>query len=267
MMLIKFKKIRHILPIMFLAAAFLALVFFGLSRINRALAVAIPGSWLQTTDSSTASDGFNLPGNTKTQTGVRGTGDGAGVGLGINSSSIMGANWQIFGSNGTGLNQFIDPQRVAVDTINNKVFVTDFNGFRVARFDSGSGGTTLGANWQTFGSSGSGVNQFSGLVGVAVDPINNKVYVTDTNNNRVISFDSGSGGTTLGASWQVFNSGPIGQGDIAVDSANNKVYMADSANNRVVRFDSGSGGTIFGANSQTFGSSGSGVNQFSGLVG
>src|SRR3990172_1791561 len=81
MMLIKFKKIRHILPIMFLAAAFLALVFFGLSRINRGLAVAIPGSWLQTTDSSTASDGFNLPGNTKTQTGVRGTGDGAGVGL------------------------------------------------------------------------------------------------------------------------------------------------------------------------------------------
>src|SRR3989344_8130457 len=38
-------------------------------------------SWLQTTDSSTASDGFNLPGNSKVQTGVRGTGTGAGVGL------------------------------------------------------------------------------------------------------------------------------------------------------------------------------------------
>jgi len=66
-MLIKFKKIRHILPIMFLAAAFLALVFFGLSRINRALAVAVPGSWLQTTD-STNQGGFNFTGSVSTST-------------------------------------------------------------------------------------------------------------------------------------------------------------------------------------------------------
>src|SRR3989344_9693633 len=70
------------IPIIFLGIAFLALVFFGLNKINRvAAAVTISGSWLQTTDSSTASDGFNLPGNSKVQTGVRGTGTGAGVGL------------------------------------------------------------------------------------------------------------------------------------------------------------------------------------------
>src|SRR3989344_5353016 len=45
-------------------------------------------SWLQTTDSSTASDGFNLPGNSKVQTGVRGTGTGAGVGLGYNKYAV-----------------------------------------------------------------------------------------------------------------------------------------------------------------------------------
>jgi len=93
-MLIKFKKIKNNLPIIFLAIAFLALVFFGLNQINRALAVQISGSWLQTTDSSTASDGFNFPGSgsppgpTKTQTGVRGTGTGAGVGLGYNNDAI-----------------------------------------------------------------------------------------------------------------------------------------------------------------------------------
>src|SRR3989304_10195381 len=94
MMLIKFKKIRHILPIMFLAAAFLALVFFGLSQINRALAVAIPGSWLQT-DSSALETGFNYTGSgdlNMDKTGVRGIGTGAGVGLGYNFQAIT-AGW------------------------------------------------------------------------------------------------------------------------------------------------------------------------------
>src|SRR3989344_6004071 len=77
-MLIKFKKIRHILPIIFLGiAVFAILIFFGLSQVK---AINITGSWLQT-DSSALETGFNLAGNVKTQTGVRGTGPGAGVGL------------------------------------------------------------------------------------------------------------------------------------------------------------------------------------------
>src|SRR3989344_4913200 len=55
------------LPIIFLGIAFLAMVFFGLSRINRALAVAVPGSWLQTTD-STNQGGFNFTGSVSTST-------------------------------------------------------------------------------------------------------------------------------------------------------------------------------------------------------
>src|SRR3989344_4322958 len=88
------------IPILSLIVVFTALVFFGLSRINRALAVAIPGSWLQT-DSSALETGFNLAGNTKTQTGVRGTGNGAGVGLAsdnITTGLVIGGT---FGNNGS----------------------------------------------------------------------------------------------------------------------------------------------------------------------
>src|SRR3972149_12002110 len=53
---------------------------YTLTIIDPSAGAPIDNSWLQTTDSSTASDGFNFPGSgsppgpTKTQTGVRGTG-------------------------------------------------------------------------------------------------------------------------------------------------------------------------------------------------
>src|SRR3989344_6605514 len=93
-MLIKFKKIRHILPIIFLGiAVFAILIFFGLSQVK---AINITGSWLQT-DSSATETGFNFTGNTKTQTGIRGTGFGAGVGTGYNFQAIAAGGNYSFG--------------------------------------------------------------------------------------------------------------------------------------------------------------------------
>src|SRR3989344_3393435 len=300
------------IPILSLIVVFTALVFFGLSRINRALAVAIPGSWLQT-DSSALETGFNLPGNTKTQTGVRGTGDGAGVGLSFDST--WGTNWQSvtindfyadsiaidsvgnkiyttggnsyvrrfdsgggsttfgnssqnFGSPGSGINQFSGPYDISIDTINNKVYVADSGNDRIARFDSGGGSTTFGANWQTFGSPGSGTDQFNNPASIIVDTANNKIYVGDSINDTIARFDSGDGSTTFGANWQTFGSPGSGIGQfstplgIIVDTTSDKIYVADYWNYRVARFDSGGGSTTFGANWQTFGSNGSGVNQF-----
>ena len=266
-------------------------------------------SWLQT-DSSALETGFNLPGNTKTQTGVRGTGDGAGVGLSFDST--WGTNWQSvtindfyadsiaidsvgnkiyttggnsyvrrfdsgggsttfgnssqnFGSPGSGINQFSGPYDISIDTINNKVYVADSGNDRIARFDSGGGSTTFGANWQTFGSPGSGTDQFNNPASIIVDTANNKIYVGDSINDTIARFDSGDGSTTFGANWQTFGTsaqfnGPVG---INIDTINNKVYVADNNFNRIARFDSGGGSTTFGANWQTFGSPGSGIGQFS----
>lgn len=186
------------------------------------------------------------------------------------TGTTFGSNWQNFGSWGSGINQFSGPNGVYVDSLNNKVYVIDGSGYRIDRFDSGSGSTTFGANWQSFGSNGSGVNQFFFSVGIYTDSFNNKVYVSDSGNNRIVSFDSGSGGTTFGNNWQSF--GTLGSGvsqfhfpyGVSVDTTNKKVYVGDSGNNRIVRFDSGSGGTILGNNWQSFGSVGSGINQFYG---
>ena len=180
--------------------------------------------------------------------------------------TTLGENWQTFGSVGTWINNFFSPYGISVDFTNNKVYVADASNYRIVRFDSGSGGTTFGANWQSFGSIGQG--QFNLPRGVSVDSVNNKVYVADTFNNRIVRFDSGSGGTTFGANLQAFGSQGAGINrfsfpwDISVDFTNNKVYVADPNNYRIVRFDSGSGGTTFGANWQSIGSYGSGINQF-----
>ncbi len=193
-------------------------------------------------------------------------------GLSVNGGGIaatgFGDNWQSFGTSGTGTSQFAGLKGVAVDLTNNKVLVSDTNNGRVVRFDSGSGGTTYGANWQNFGTGGSGSNQFSGAYGIALDESENKVYVADSGNNRIVRFDSGGGGTTLGANWQSF--GTVGSGSnqfnlpryLVVDTANDRVYVTDRGNHRLVVVDSGGSGSTFGANWATFGSQGSGAGQF-----
>jgi hypothetical protein len=183
-------------------------------------------------------------------------------------SGYLGANWQTFGTQGSGEGQFDHPSDVFVDTINNKVYVGAGLGNILLKFDSGEGGTTLGANWETFGTEGGGVNQLNDCYGVYLDVTTQKLYIADTGNNRFVKFDSGEGGTTLGANWETF--GSYGSGDsqfdkpkfIYVDTENNKVYMSDMMNCRIVKFDSGEGGTTLGANWETFGSSGSGIGQF-----
>jgi DNA-binding beta-propeller fold protein YncE/Tfp pilus assembly protein PilE len=172
------------------------------------------------------------------------------------SNMSFGANWQSYGSEGSGANQFTRPLGINVAHAYNKIYVADFDNNRIARFDSGGGGTTFGANFQSFGSAGSGVGRFDGPGQVAVDTVNHKVYVADTGNTRVARFDSGGGGTTLGATWQT-NTGYGIPTAVTVDFVNNKIYVSDVSNNRVVRANSGAGGLAFGSGKQNFSASGS----------
>jgi DNA-binding beta-propeller fold protein YncE len=107
-----------------------------------------------------------------------------------------------------------------------------------------------------FGSPGGGDGQFTpyGPIGMAVDPTNGDVYVSDYANNRVEKFDSSGnyllqfGG--LGSGPGQMN-GPIG---IALDPTNEDVYVTDFFNNRVEKFDpSGNFVSQFGTEGQTDG--------------
>jgi sugar lactone lactonase YvrE len=70
---------------------------------------------------------------------------------------------------------------IAVDS-ENRIYVTDPEGFRVLIFDSA--GNYLGR----FGTYGTAPNQFALPVGIAIDAQDN-VYVVDTHNNRVLKYD------------------------------------------------------------------------------
>ena len=87
-----------------------------------------------------------------------------------------------------------------------------------------------------WGSSGSGNGQFSNPSGIAIDS-SNRVYVADSNNDRVQKFDNNG---TFIKQWGSSGSGngqfsnPHG---IAIDSSGN-VYVADSGNKRIQKSNS-----------------------------
>ena len=93
-----------------------------------------------------------------------------------------------------------------------------------------------GTNLTTYGTQGSGVGQFYGALGIAVDS-SGRIYVADTYNSRIVRIDDFEG-----TNWTTF--GTYGSGDgqfnnpnaISVDAAG-KIYVMDTGNSRLVRID------------------------------
>src|SRR5436309_7094640 len=121
-----------------------------------------------------------------------------------------------------------------------------------------------GAGWTTFGTYGTGVNQFMSPTGIFVNP-SGQIFVTNMGAMRVT--DPGSMrlvrvNDMTGAGWTTF--GGLGSGinefsypaSISVNAAG-QIFVADAANDRLVRIND-----MTGAGWTTFGSNGSGVNQF-----
>ncbi|HXB63485.1 MAG TPA: 6-bladed beta-propeller [Solirubrobacteraceae bacterium] len=131
---------------------------------------------------------------------------------------------------------------------------------------------------ETYGSEGTGAGQYIGPWGIAIDPRNGNVYVSDQGNNRVEELSSG--GTFIKAfGWGVNKTGKdefeictseckaglAGSGNgqfstiagVAVDSSGN-VWVADFGNNRIEEFNEK------GEYLKKFGSKGTGSEQFEG---
>jgi sugar lactone lactonase YvrE len=93
-----------------------------------------------------------------------------------------------------------------------------------------------GTNLTTYGTQGSGVGQFSGAFGIAIDS-SNRIYVADTYNSRIVRIDD-----FKGTNWTTF--GTYGSGDgqfnnpnaISIDAAG-RIYVMDTGNSRLVRID------------------------------
>ena len=171
---------------------------------------------------------------------------------------------------GSGGSELAHPESDATDS-KGDVWVTDPANDRVQEFSA------AGTLMTTFGTEGSGVGQFIGPWGIAVNQSTGNVYVTDQGNNRIQEFKS-SGEFIEMFGWGVKNgsaelqvclsecrAGIAGSGGgqvyneagVAVDSSGN-VWLADYGNNRVQEFNKE------GSYLQSFGTAGTGNGQFKG---
>ena len=93
-----------------------------------------------------------------------------------------------------------------------------------------------GTNLTTYGTQGSGVGQFYGAYGIALDS-SGRIYVADTYNSRIVRIDD-----FKGTNWTEFGTYGSGVGQfinpyaISVDGSGG-IYVMDSGNSRLVRID------------------------------
>jgi DNA-binding beta-propeller fold protein YncE len=169
----------------------------------------------------------------------------------------LGGYISSFGSFGSGPGQFNSPSAMAVDPADGSVYVADSGNNRVEKFNSaGVFQSQLGCASGTC-PNGTGPGQFHFPLGVAVDPSDGSVYVTDALGGRVEKFSRS--GTFLSQ----FGSAGSGNGQfsqptgLAVDPTDGSVYVADTGNSRVEKFDAAGNYVL------QFGSNGSANGQFS----
>lgn len=160
-------------------------------------------------------------------------------------------------TSGLSASKFNDPLRVFVDH-NGSLWISDYLNNRVLRFDSASfrsSGTSadlvLGQTSFTTNSSGTTANKMYGPVGVFVDN-NDRLWVTDRLNHRVLRFDNASTKTN-GANAD----GVLGQSDFTTGTSGlsatkmnrpmgvyadsqDHLWVCEDDNNRVLRFDNAS---------------------------
>jgi hypothetical protein len=147
----------------------------------------------------------------------------------------------------TSADSLLDPAGVAVDSANN-VYIADKGNNRVLFYPAGSTTATVVYGQTTFtsglpSSATAAPDSLSGPVGVAADPFGG-LFVSDTGNNRVLYFASGSttASRVIGQGGS-FTTSVANQGGVTADSlssprgiatdASGGVYITDLNNNRV----------------------------------
>jgi hypothetical protein len=137
------------------------------------------------------------------------------------------------GNPGTANDQFDEPRHISVDS-NNRLYVADAGNHRVQILNvSNPLAITYVGTIGVPGVSGSGTGQLDYPEGVAVDVARSRIYVADSNNDRVQVFNY----TTRAYQGTIPNlSYPV---DVAVDTASN-LYVAEpwTGDNRVLQFNS-----------------------------
>ena len=171
------------------------------------------------------------------------------------ASAMTGSDWTTFQGSGSSdhpnrLSQLKYPAGIALDA-SGRIYVADQSNNRIVRMDD-----IDGTGWTSFGSIGSGTDQFTDPAAITLDA-HGRIYVVDQGNSRVVRVNdmNGTGWTAFGERGNGANQfkDPAG---IALD-AGGRLYVADYNNNRIVRFDD-----MIGSSWTAFGTPGTGSNHF-----
>jgi DNA-binding beta-propeller fold protein YncE len=189
---------------------------------------------------------------------------------GMNASYVIGQT--DFNSNATATTQsgLNGPHGLAFDAGTNRLFVDDFNNSRVLVFDVNTGAdgpnavNVLGQTDFTTGYTGRSQSRFANPRGLAFDQGNNRMYLADSGNQRVIYFNVSAivngqnaedglgvqdGAGTYNWTMGVYNTPPNARGmsealDVVLDTSSHRLFISDSRNSRVLGFDLDSNDTI-----------------------
>lgn len=174
------------------------------------------------------------------------------------ASDVLGQADFTSGDPGSGTNGFTSPTGVSVDRIHDRLFVADYANNRVLVFGLNADGTltdkdadyVLGQS--TFDSTTASTSE-TGMWGpnsVAYDAVNDRLFVADYTNSRVLGFNL-SGGISSGMAADIV----LGQGsfttadcatsitglchpqDVSIEPLNQILVVADSSNSRVIIYD------------------------------
>jgi Concanavalin A-like lectin/glucanases superfamily len=198
-----------------------------------------------------------------------------GITDGMNATYVLGqANFTSGSANEGGTtaqNSLFKPAGLAWDSTHKRLFVADPGNNRVLVY-SLSGGITTNMNasyvlgHSNFTASSNGLTQarMNWPAAVAYDSANDRLFVGETNNNRVLVFDvSSTAFASCGVSSACNAAHVLGQADfvsgtanrggstaantlsnaagVAYDPADSRLFVSDYANNRVLEYDVGGG--------------------------
>jgi len=137
---------------------------------------------------------------------------------------------------------------IAIDAVNNKVYMSDYCNHVVYRYASTSGNLTSAsvkeATFGTLGVSGTSSTRLKSPSGLAVDK-NGRLYIVDGGNHRLVYIDNAKSA----ANGATFN-GVFGQNDFVTGTVNSG---AGAASNKSFNFAVSTPSSIFSCSSTTFG--------------
>ncbi len=174
------------------------------------------------------------------------TGSSASIALGQTGLSATGQ-----GGGQAGLN---NPYGLAYDPTDNLLFVNDNNASRILVFDASNLSNGMNAKY-VLGQSGyggsTGADTQAGLdypEALSYDATDHLLFVADTQNRRVLAFDTSVLASDMNASFElgqtgyttrnilVSQSGMALPKNVAYDSVNHQVFVSDSYNARILAF-------------------------------